>query len=69
MEHLVLKVGGMTCTGCVASVTRVLQSIEGVSRVEVSLAEGQATVEYDRAKASAERLRTAVEEAGFDATV
>ena len=67
METLVLKVGGMTCTGCVASVTRVLAAVTGVSSVDVSLERAQASVEYDGALANREQLRAAVEGAGFDA--
>ena len=55
--------------GCVGSVTRVLQAIKGVSKVEVSLTQAQARVEFDPALASREQLRSAIEDAGFDATL
>ena len=32
MENATLNVTGMTCQGCVASVTRVLKAVPGVSR-------------------------------------
>ena len=67
METLVLKVDGMTCTGCVASVTRVLASVKGVSSVDVSLEKAQARVEYDGTLANREQVREAIEGAGFDA--
>jgi copper chaperone CopZ len=57
----------MTCSGCVASVTRALQSVEGVDKVEVSLEQGQASVRYDPARANETKLRSAIEDAGFDA--
>ena len=69
VESVRLKVTGMTCMGCVASVKRVLQNIEGVGKVDVSLAEGNASVEFDPQLASLEQLRAAVEGAGFDATL
>lgn len=69
MESVSLKVGGMTCMGCVASVTRVLEAIQGVGKVEVSLADARARVEFDPGVASPEQLRTAVESAGFDAAL
>ena len=37
METLTLNIGGMTCGGCVKSVTRILENTEGVAKAEVSL--------------------------------
>ncbi len=67
METTTIKIEGMTCSGCVASVTRVLQALPGVGHADVSLEQKQATVEYDAALASADQLRQAVEDAGFEA--
>ena len=69
MESVRLKVNGMTCMGCVASVTRVLQGVKGVGKVDVSLPEGSARVEFDPSIADREQLRAAVESAGFDAAL
>ena len=66
MQTVVLKVSGMTCMGCVASVKRVLQGIEGVKAVEVSLEPGQATLQYDSAVANPARFKLAIEEAGYE---
>ena len=69
MEKLTMKVGGMTCMGCVSSVTRVLQGVTGVDKVDVSLEKAQASIEFDPALASRDQLCAAVERAGFDATL
>lgn len=69
MEKLTLKVGGMTCMGCVGSVTRVLQAVDGVSKVDVSLEKAQAEVSFDPSRAKSAELCAAVEGAGFDASV
>ena len=61
-----LKIGGMACGGCVASVQRVLSAIDGVQRAEVSLAENAATVDYEPARVTPDQLRAAVEDAGYD---
>jgi len=66
MENTVIKVGGMTCQGCVRSVTRVLEGVPGVAKVEVSLEKGEAALQYDPDKAGIPQFRRAVEEAGFD---
>lgn len=68
MEHLTLKVGGMTCMGCVSSVTRVLKAMPGVSDANVSLEQAQARIDYDPTLTKREDLCAAVEEAGFDAS-
>ncbi len=65
METAVLKVKGMTCGGCVKSVTSVLRSVAGVNSAEVSLERGEARVIYDPARTDLARLKEAVEDAGY----
>jgi copper chaperone len=65
LETVVLKVSGMSCDGCVSSVTRVLKSVAGVGSAEVSLGRGEARVSYDPARASLAQLRKAIEDAGY----
>ena len=66
METATLKIQGMTCGGCVASVQRVLSALDGVGRAEVSLEQKQATVEYDPARVTQPDLKAAVEDAGYE---
>jgi copper chaperone len=68
MESVTIKIHGMTCGGCVASVTRVLNAIEGVSRADVSLEQASAQIEFDAQRVNVARLRNAIEDAGFDAS-
>lgn len=68
METMTIKVGGMTCGGCVASVTRVLTALEGVAEARVSLEQGEAVVSIDPAKVDRARLVAAIEDAGFEAS-
>lgn len=67
METTVLKVNGMTCGGCVKSVTNVLKALPGVRAVEVSLARGEAQVSYDPALVGVAQLKGAIEDAGYEA--
>lgn len=53
MTTVELSVQGMTCGSCVKHVTKALQSVAGVSRVEVDLANGRATVEGELASGAA----------------
>jgi copper chaperone len=66
MQTEVIKIEGMTCTGCVNSVKNVLENIPGVDSVEVSLEQKQATIRYDDASTDFERFRKAIEDAGFE---
>lgn len=66
MEKLSFNVDGMTCGGCVASVKRVLEAVPGVSDVKVVLDPGKAELAFDPARVSAENLRDAVRNAGYD---
>ena len=67
MEQSIIKVGGMSCQGCVKNVTGVLQALPGVVEVAVSLESGEARVSHDPVQASLAVLRSAIEDAGFDA--
>ncbi len=66
METITLQIEGMTCGGCVASVTRVLEAVPGVATADVTLTPGAATVTFDAALTNVPALRVAVEDAGFD---
>ena len=50
METITLNVQGMTCGGCVASVTRVLKAVPGVDDVDGDAAAGRANVTLDPAQ-------------------
>ena len=66
METKTLKIEGMTCGGCVASVQRVLAALDGVERAEVSLDRKEATVSYEPGRVTPGDLKAAVEDAGYD---
>jgi copper chaperone len=67
METVNFKVRGMSCNGCVASVTRVLQAVPGVERATIVLDGGSARVEFDPSRTGIAALKHAVEEAGYEA--
>jgi copper chaperone len=68
METTTIKVDGMSCGGCVKSVTGVLTALDGVARAEVSLEQKQAVVEFDAGKLTRDQLKAVIEDAGFDAS-
>lgn len=67
METTTIKVTGMSCGGCTASVTKVLEEMPGVTQVEVQLTPGQATVTFDPAQVTRAALCAAIVDAGFEA--
>jgi copper chaperone len=65
MQTELLKVTGMTCGGGTSTVTHALQAVTGVGDVNVSLAAGEAAVQYDERLTSPEQLKSAVKGAGY----
>jgi copper chaperone len=57
-----LKVEGMSCNHCKASVEKALKNVTGVENAEVNLQEGKAKVYGD---VSLEQLVAAVQEEGY----
>ncbi|MGP4041015.1 copper chaperone CopZ [Gracilibacillus sp. D59] len=66
MEQTTLKVQGMTCGHCKASVEGALKELAGVSNAEVNLEEGTVNVSYNEADVTIEAMEEAVEEQGYD---
>lgn len=61
-------VGGMTCGRCVASVSREVEALAGVTGVQVDLAAARLTVEGNR-PIDATAVAAAVEKAGYRLTL
>ena len=61
-------VSGMSCGGCVNSVTRAVSRLPGVRAVNVSLEQKVARVEYDGTAIDSTAIIAAIEAAGFEAT-
>lgn len=57
---------GMSCASCAANVERTLNRQPGVRKAAVNYASATATVEYDSRECSAEALRNAVRQVGYD---
>jgi len=61
-----LRISGMTCATCAATIEKSLKGREGVSRAEVNLGKETATVEYNPGKVGLKDLEVAVKDAGYD---
>src|SRR5713226_7894643 len=64
-QKLQLKLGGMACSFCVASITKAVGRLEGVRAVNVSLAHEEALIEYDAAKVSPAQLKQTLLDLGY----
>lgn len=64
-ETVTISIIGMTCSNCVAHVTRSLRSVPGVINVEVTLSTGLAKVEMIPGMSMMTDLKHAVEAAGY----
>lgn len=69
MKTIIINIGGMTCGGCVKSVTKVLEALNGVEKAEVDLAAASAKITFDPAEVQTAELIEAIEDAGFDASL
>lgn len=66
MKTTLIKVAGMNNEECVRLVTNAIQDLPGIGRVELSLANGEASIEHGP-MVSEQDLRQAILDAGFDA--
>lgn len=62
-----IPIEGLVCSACTARVKRALESIDGVTEVEVSLQHRQASVRYVETKVSPNTLAAAIDELGYKA--
>lgn len=66
-KTVTIPIEGMSCASCMARVKKTLRSIEGVTAVEVSLAQRAAHVSYRDTEVSPERLAAAINDLGYKA--
>ena len=66
-KTVTIKVDGMKCAKCSASVSKALKATEGVEEAEVSSEKGEAVIKYDDAKLDETKLREVINSTGFKA--
>lgn len=66
MTHTTLKIDGMSCGHCVASVKKALERLDGVTVGNVAI--GSATLDYDPDVVTAEKIVETVSDAGYAAS-
>ena len=66
-KTVTIKVEGMKCAKCSASVSKALKATEGVQEAQVSSEKGEAVIKYDDQKLSETKLREVINSTGFKA--
>ncbi len=66
-KTVTIKVAGMKCAKCSASVTKALKATDGVEDAEVSSDKGEAVIKYDDQKLNEAKLREVINSTGFKA--
>jgi len=64
-QKIILRIGGMTCASCAQTIEKALKKTEGVEEANVNLATEKATVVYNQAITDYEKIKTAVEDTGY----
>ena len=62
-----IKVEGMKCAKCSASVAKALKATEGVEDAQVNSDKGEAVIKYDDQKLTEAKLREVINSTGFKA--
>jgi copper chaperone len=65
LQEKVWRVPDMECEGCVRSIHRALDDVDGVRQVEVDLLQKTVRAVFDGERVRAEHLKQLIEEAGF----
>src|SRR5215467_2165112 len=66
-KTVTIRVEGMKCEKCSASITKALKATEGVEDAQVSSEKGEAVIKYDDQKLNEAKLRDVINSTGFKA--
>lgn len=66
-KTVTIRVEGMKCNNCSTSVAKALKATDGVEKVEISHAKGEAVIQYDDQKVTEAKLREVINSTGFKA--
>ncbi|XP_070553751.1 copper-transporting ATPase 2-like isoform X2 [Ptychodera flava] len=65
----IIKIEGMTCQSCVKTIQESLSNMPGVEKIQVSLENKEASIEYSEEVTSPQQLRDKIDDIGFEATI
>ena len=65
MIEQTIKISGMVCNGCVATITNAIKGLPGIEKVEVSLKKANAFIVFDDAEVSLDEIKEAISDSGY----
>ncbi len=66
MAHQNIHVEGMTCGHCVETVTQAVQSLKGISQVNIDLEKKQVSVDFDETLTDLGAISSKITGVGFE---
>ena len=66
MKNITIKIKGMSCQNCVKAVTEELTALDGINKVNVSLENTCAEVEYDESKVTTDKMLEVIKELEYE---
>jgi Cu+-exporting ATPase len=66
MEKVTVPIKGMHCASCALVIEKKLSKTEGVSSVKVNYGTEKATIEYDKGKASLDKMSDSIKPFGYE---
>ena len=66
MKNITIKIKGMGCQNCVKAVTEELTALDGINKVNVSLENACAEVEYDENKVTTDKMLEVIKELEYE---
>ena len=66
MTHKNIQVDGMTCDHCVETVTKAVNSLDGISQVAEDLDKKQVSVDFDESRTDLDAISSKIIEVGFE---
>ena len=69
MQTVTLLVPEMSCAACPITVKKALSKLNGVSKIDINIAQREAIVTFDNAKTNTQALTKTTQDAGYSSSV
>ena len=66
MEHVIVKVSGMTCGGCAKKIEGNLGKLDGVDAAVAIVSDGTVNVTFDSVKVTYGHVKQAIRDSGYE---
>jgi copper ion binding protein len=66
IKTIKIKCAEMTCDGCKKKITQSINNLDGIKKIKVNLVSKIITVTFDESKVTADKIVSAIAEAGYE---